>query len=354
MKEYRKLEMVNMISKIVATGSVDGVATTAAALRTISNNFRRYGEDVDVEFTQAFQVDKIDPSAWESGQKILFVDLAVNNQNPSMTVEFLRRISAAGHEIVGIADEHDADAWENAFADAGLDYFDELALKPVSQNKSDIKSSGALLREWLEGYDGELEEYMCRHNGHNPYQLLTHDSHVMELLDAADAGDRMDFSTHFGGLINQAVKSKIWDNSRRVHLAKHFAKNYEPDETILNWVAEYEAILETHKEIIADSKDLGDKICRINAVGKVVDMTTLMSQLYKEYKVVIVEGEVFNKDLGKKEVMVSFGCESESGLNILQPIKDAGISAGGFASKANIALADEAAAIEAVRAALTA
>ncbi len=354
MGEYRKLEMIELVSRIIATGSVDGIAATAAALRTINSHFRRYGDYVDVEFTQAFQVNKIDPNAWEPNQKVLFVDLAVNNQDPSMTVDFLRRISAAGHEVVGIADEHDAEAWRQAFVDADLDYFDKLALKPASQDKSEIESSGALLKEWLGDYDGELEEYMFRHNGHNPYQLMTHDSHTVELLDAADAGDRRDFSTHFGGLINQAVKSQIWDNSRREYLAKHFAKDYEPDEKIMGWVAEYEAILETHEEIIADGKNLGDKIYRIDAVGKTVDMTTLMDQLYKDHDVVIVEGEVFNKDLGKKERMASFGCESESGLNILQALKDAGISAGGFASKANIALADEEAAIEAVRAALTA
>jgi len=305
------------INHIVATGSVDGVLTTAALLRVIGNL------EVGIEFTQAFQVDKIDPTRWDPGCQIAFVDLAVNNKAPEMTADFVRLIRDAGHEIVAIIDEHDAKAW-GQIVDP-----EALLIAPVSQAEGDIKSSGALLLSIL--YDEADEQ-------------------TRELCEAADAGDRMDFTAHFGGLVNQAVKSAIWDNSRRVYLARYFAENREPDEKILNWVAEYEEILRTHDEVLANREDLRDGIVRIDCTGKVVDMTTLMGQVYSlpGVKVCIIRGEMFNPAKKTKEIMASFGTRIK-GFDILSAIKDAGISAGGFASKANVSLEDEAKAIEVAR-----
>lgn len=309
---------------IVSVGSVDGVCTSAAALRTVCQ------PDTEIIFTQAFTVDKIDPTAWKPNRQVLFVDLAVNNRDESMTVDFLRRITAAGHQIVGVLDEHSREDWEQAFSEAGLS-FDDLLIEPVSQATGDIKSSGALLLSLL---GDEVDE------------------HTGELLGAADAGDRMDFTTHFGGLINRAVKSKIADDSRRVYLAKHFSQNAQPDETILGWMAEYDKILENHQEIIASRQDLGDGIIRVVTTDLAVDMTTLMSELYKlGAKVVIVEGMAFNKSVGRPTLQIAFGA-SNNQLDILNAIKTAGITASGFAAKANVEPEDEAAALVAVRALL--
>jgi len=163
----------------------------------------------------------------------------------------------------------------------------------------------------------------------------------------------MDFSTHFGKLTNQSIKSAIWDNSRRIYLARHFAENREPDEKILGWMAEYEAILRTHDKILTNREDLGNEIVRIDCTGKIVDMTTLMGQIYSlsGVKVCIVRGEMFNPAKKCKEVMASFGTRIK-GFDILATIKDAGVPASGFASKANVSLENEANAIEAVRRAL--
>ena len=176
--------MKKLFNLIVSVGSVDGVCTSAAALRTVCQ------PDTEIIFTQAFTVDKIDPTAWKPSRKVLFVDLAVNNRDEAMTVDFLRRIIAAGHQIVGVLDEHCREDWEQAFSEARLS-FDDLLIEPVSQATGEIKSSGALLL----------------------YILGIVDEHTEELLGAADAGDRMDFTTHFGGLVNRAVKSKIADDS---------------------------------------------------------------------------------------------------------------------------------------------
>jgi hypothetical protein len=309
---------------IVSVGSVDGICTSAAALQTICQ------PETDIIFVQAFTVDKIDPTTWKPNSQVLFVDLAVNNRDETMTVDFLRRIIAAGHQIVGVLDEHSREDWQKAFSEAGLS-FDDLLIEPVSQATGDIKSSGALLLSLLAK---EVDE------------------HTGELLGAADAGDRMNFDTHFGGLVNKAVKSKIADDSRRVYLAKYFAENTQPDKTILGWIAEYDEILRNHQEIIAGRQDLGDNIVRVKTTNLAVDMTTLISELYKlGTKIVVVEGMAFNKSVGHPTLQISFG-SSNSQLDILGAIKAAGITSSGFASKANVDPADEAAALAVVQALL--
>jgi len=310
--------LISAVNFVLSVGSVDGVCTSAAVLRNAS-------EGAGLAFCQAFTVDKIDPAAWGEGKNVLFVDLAVNNRDEVMTVAFLTRVQAAGHQIVGVLDEHSAEDWAKAFEAA------DLAIKPVSQNTGDIKSSGALLLSLLGNEADEQTKELCL---------------------AADAGDRMDFSTRFGGIVNQAVKSAIADDSRRVYLARHFAVSGEPDEKITGWIAEYEQILVSHDEIVAAKIDLGNGIHRVVATGRTVDMTTLMSRLYREgAKVVVLEGEAFNKALGRKTVQVSFGT-GDRNLDLLSIVKEAVPTASGFAQKANVDPEHEEAALTAIRQAL--
>jgi hypothetical protein len=316
--------MFKKINMIVAVGSVDGVLTSAAVLRNAN-------PEAEIIFTQAFTVDKIDVDAWKPGRQVLFVDLAVNNRDEAMTVGLLQRIVEAGHQIIGVLDEHNAEDWAKTFANADLAY-DDLVINPVSQANGDIKSSGALLLSLL----GDEADEQTR-----------------ELCLAADAGDRMDFSAHFSGLVNQAVKSRIADDSRRVYLARHFAFNREADDVIHGWVGEYEVILANHAAIIAGRVDLGNGIVRVDAIGRVVDMTTLMGDLYKlpGVRVVALAGEAFNKILGRKTVQISFGCREK--LNLLGIVKDTVPTASGFAFKANVDPEFEEVAIAAIRIALT-
>lgn len=318
--------MFNSVNFVLSVGSVDGVCTSAAVLRNVAPH-------ADINFCQAFTVDKVDPTAWGEERNVLFVDLAVNNRDESMTVDFLRRVKAAGHQVVGVLDEHNAEDWRKAFAAAELS-FDELVIRPVSQDDGDIKSSGALLLSLLGDEADEQTRKLC---------------------EAADAGDRMDFSTHFGGVVNQAVKSRVADDSRRVYLAKHFAQNRDADETINGWIAEYEAILATHEEIVEARKELGNGIVRISAVGKIVDMTTLMKTIYDlGYQIVLTEGEMFDKAAGKKTRQIAFGCKPGLKLDAVATIKAAGVECSGFAAKANVKPEDEEAALAAVRSALAA
>jgi hypothetical protein len=323
-KEITMKESLQSVNFVLSVGSVDGVCTSAAVLRNTNPG-------ADIGFCQAFTVDKVDPATWGDRRNVLFVDLAVNNRDEAMTQDFLRRVKAAGHQIIGVLDEHNAEDWHKAFASAELS-FDELGIKPVSQDEGGIKSSGALLLSIL---GDEADEQTC------------------ELCEAADAGDRMDFSTHFGGVVNQAVKSRIADDSRRVYLAKHFARNHDVDATINGWIAEYEAVLATHEEIVDARQDLGDRIVRISAVGKTVDMTTLMKTVYElGYSVVLTEGEMFDKAAGKKTRQIAFGCAPGLKLDAVATIKAAGVECSGFAAKANVKPEDEQVALTAVRAAL--
>ena len=320
------INVLNSVNTVLAVGSVDGVCTSTAVLRNAA-------PDADVNFCQAFTVDKVDPTTWGDRRRVLLVDLAVNNRDETMTQDFLRRVKAAGHTIVGVMDEHDAEAWQKAFAAAEL-AFEDLAVKPVSQDDGDIKSSGALLLSLLGNETDEQTRELCL---------------------AADAGDRMDFTSHFGGIVNQAVKSRIWDDSRRIYLARYFAQNHYPDEKIGGWIAEYQTILATHEEIVEARVDLGDDIVRITAVGKTVDMTTLMQELYNlGYEVVLTEGEMFDKAAGKKTRQIAFGVKPGVKLDAVATIKAAGVQCSGFAAKANVKPEDEMAALSAIHSALVA
>jgi hypothetical protein len=305
---------------VVAVGSVDGVCTTAAVLRRCVAS-----PEADVVFTQAFTVDQVDVSTWGPSRRVLFVDLAVNNRDKSMTVGFLLRIKDAGHTVVGILDEHNSKDWYWACEQAGIP-FEDLIIRPVTQRRALIDSSGAFLLSLL---GDEVDE------------------HTRELCEAADAGDKMDFTTHFGSMVNSSVKSKMADDSRRVHLARHLANQREPDQDIQQWMSEYEKILANHEEIVAARIEITEKVVCINTVGKDVDMTTLMGTLYKHpflYDLVVVEGEFHSKSAGAKTRQIGLGCNFFPKIDLVTIIRDAGIEVSGFASKANIRPEDQAAA----------
>lgn len=306
--------ILRTITTIISVGSVDGILTTAALLRIIGNS------NVTVQFTQAFTVDKVDVSTWQPNQKVALVDLAVNNREPQMTASFVQRIRDAGHEIVAVCDEHDRDGWLGI-----LGSFDGLVIEPQSQRESFYRSSGAVLKAAL---GDEADE------------------HTTMLCNAADQADRMNF-VGVGELANQAVKSKISDDTRRDYLARHFASSVEPDSTIRNWIKEYEAILANHQAILDGKVDLGDGIVRASSIGKVVDITTLMMSLYNGgARVVILECEIFDKVLGCKTIQIIFGTNEK--LDLLAIIKVTA-EASGFAQKVNVPLKHEEAAITAIR-----
>lgn len=313
------LNRLSQVDQIVAVGSVDGVATTAAFLSWKM-------EIVPVTFTQAFEVDKIDISGWEPNRQVLFIDLAVNNQMVEMTADFVKKVRAAGHTIVAIIDEHDAQHWQQVLGET----WDSLAVKPVSQKEGVFKSSGALLRYVL---GPEVTE------------------HSLELLDAADAADRFNFDTRFGQMINQAVKSRIGDNTRRVHLAEWLAFHSEPDEKIQGWIQEYQQLLENHAAVIEKATwVVPGKMLRVKTDGVKVDMSGLTVQLYRVAPVVVLEATAYHKPSGGHVPMVAF-MTNQQDLDLVSALTgvDGVELLGGFASKVNVTPASEAAATEVIK-----
>ncbi|MCX6718761.1 MAG: hypothetical protein NTZ38_00030 [Candidatus Taylorbacteria bacterium] len=326
---------VKDVNQIVAVGSVDGILTTAALLRYIGNPC------VGLVFCQAFTVDKLDISGWKPSSRVAFVDLAVNNRDKKMTADFVHRVREAGHQIVAVCDEHCREDWLEC-----IGTFDGLLIEPVSQAQAQPKSStGKILSS------GALLLVAMNSDVSKDTTDCPLDEHARVLCHLADEADQMRFMT-IGNTVNKAVKSRIGDDSRRVYLARHFAQYLESDDTIKGWVAEYDAILRTHEEILAAKQDLGNGIVRVNAVGRTIDMTTLMSQLYGSgVRVVVLEGEMFDKSInsgkGGKVRMVSFGTNEK--VDLLTCIKAVVPTASGFAQKVNIAPESDAVALEAVR-----
>ena len=245
-----------------------------------------------------------------------------------MTISFVQALLDAGHELVGVCDEHDATAWSEVFTAVGIN-LDSLIVKPCSQRDGGFSSSGALLAATFADTLGD---------------------HAKALCADANAADHMDFSGKFASVANQAVKSKIQDNSRRVHIAKVFSASSEADEKILGWIKEYDVLLAANKSLVDTRENLGDGIVRIDATGKVIDMTSLMADVYAldGVRVLILVGESYNKERGCKVVQHAFGTRDKS-LDLQAALKGAGINAGGFAQKANVDPADADAAIEVVR-----
>lgn len=318
------LSQIVSTNLVISVGSVDGICTAAALLRLIGEG------EVGVQFCQAFTVDKVDPSKWADGQKVAFVDLAVNNRDKSMTVDFIRRIREAGHEIVAVIDEHNKADWTEILGDEGIAY---LAIKPESQKEDErFGSSGAVLSEAL--IEAGVE---C-------------DMHTSALLEAADQADRGNFDTHFGKMVNEAVKSNIRDDARRVHIARHLAESQEPSSEMLGWVEEYQVILANHEKILGAAEDLGDGIFRASALGKIVDMTSLMFAFYRRgARVIALEGEFYVPAEKGKRVLIGFGTNDKS-LDLLTAVKEAELDyTGGFAQKVNVELHHSDQAIGAIR-----
>lgn len=306
---------------IVATGSVDGILTTAAFLNFVQD----YSSPVII-FTQPFLVDKIDLTSWEPNRQVVFIDLAVDNSPGSTkTADFVRRIE--GHQIIAVIDEHDADAWKGVLGEK----FDRLLIWPKSQKDGFYTSSGKVFKYWVEA----MQSTFC-------------DPHAHDLCEAADQADRQVFEG-IGEVVNKAVKTAIFDNNRREYLTRYFATHTEFDEKIYGWLAEYSEMEINHSAIIAGKVDLGNGIWKISSVGKLADATTLFALCYKAgAKIVVLKNTMFSKTKNQKTPMLSIASSNKS-LDILATLQSAEVPASGFASKANLELEEEERAIKVIR-----
>ena len=316
--------LLPVVNVLVSVGSIDGMAASAAYLRQINKR------DVQLIFTQAFQVNKIEIAKWPPNSQVGFIDLGVNNEgtspNPQMTIDFVKSVYELGHKIRFIADGHGKQAWKEVLEKCDHQ-LDELAIQP--ENREECSSSCAVLKKVI----GESA-----------------DSHTKDLLTAGEEADKMNFETTLGHIFNACTKSNITDTSRRVHVVQHVAFNETIDAKMLDWMGEYNEMKRNLPTILASRQDLGDGISLYDCTVGRHDAKAVFQAAYKKGPIVVLKGTpVFVA--GKPQRGVSIAT-NDNKLNILKIVQDVGISAGGMAAKANFALEHQDAAIEAVRKAI--
>jgi hypothetical protein len=315
------------VNVIIAVGSVDGMAGAAACIRHSGNS------DVQLVFTQAFQVNTIDMSKWPENSKVGLVDLGVNNEgqspNPQLTIDFVNKIYGLGHTILFIADEHGKEAWQNVLTSCGHDK-SELTIRP--KNREKYGSSCAILQKKL----GDAANTNV---------------HTQRLLQAGHEGDQMKFDTPFGKIFNNGVKSNMMDPTRRPYIVQHMVQNETPDAKIQGWMDEYTEMEANLPKILASGEDLDDGIFLYDcSIGR-HDATALFREAYKHSSIVVLsDTNVFIQ--GRMQVGVSIATNKKD-LNVLEIVQKAGVLSGGMPAKANFAQQDREAAISAVRSALT-
>lgn len=315
------IQSIKDVTTIVSAGSVDGVLATAAFLRMM-NKFAgsRVSDAVEIIFTQPHLVNTIKVDNWPKERKVVLLDLAVNNRDENMSKAFVDKITAQGHTILGIADEHDRAAW------AKFVKIDELLIQP--QTRGGVYTSAcAILR-----------------------QAFNNDEAVAQMLEDGDKADAMQFKG-FAESTNNAVKSAITSAPRREHIARHFAVANELSAQMTSWAQEY-VQMETNKPlIIATREDLG----AINGISMgyyngnigVHDATAVFSEAYKKDQVAFL-ATTRAEASGLAQVITI--ATSEKRLDLTKSLTEAGIiHLGGMAARMSIKVEDKEKAINAVR-----
>lgn len=246
MSDISKLLTVN---QIVAVGSVDGILTTAALLSFIGPE-----KNVYVQFTTAATVNNLPIGLWRPARRVALVNVGVNFNDLFTTRVFIDRLCRSGHRIVAVIDEHARDLWQAVLAPYCA--MSDLAVEPQTQSiNSDIRSSGAVL---LNALGAQVTD------------------HQRALLLAADAADRGNFSPPLANIVNRSIKPDLYNQRRRVYLARHLAASAEPDAAIRQWMAEYLPLQQRAQDIWHARTNLGEGVIRLALDPRPVDMTDLI------------------------------------------------------------------------------
>ncbi|MGH2612494.1 MAG: hypothetical protein ACRDFB_05535, partial [Rhabdochlamydiaceae bacterium] len=178
----------------------------------------------------------------------------------------------------------------------------------------------------------------------------TADFHTQQLLQDGNKADQMNFNTPFGKIFNEGVKSNLADPQRRPYMVQYMAQHDTPDTKIQGWMNEYVQMEANLPKILASRHDLGDGISSYDGTIGRHDATAIFKEAYKEGPIVVLTGTTVFIE-GKMQVGVSIATNNPN-LNVLKIIQNANILASGMPAKANFALENEQAAINAVRAAI--
>lgn len=279
------------IVNIVSVGSIDGILTTAALVRLCREGLAGFWGSPCVHWTQAFTVDRLRPEEWDQGA-VALVDLGVNNRDRQMTLDFVRRLLAAGHRIVAVIDEHGADAWASVLAEAGIE-MGSLCITPADRG-SQIHSSGDILEAYLYDQSGQgLAPGVARP------RISPQADRLCRFASASDLGQfgktpypdpELIVFPHW--LANAVIKPAIQDDSRRDALVAYYSGANESVAALaklLGWAAEYEQMQRRTAALLDLARDYhGVLRVDLSEEDGQVDMTALSVALQARADVVCV------------------------------------------------------------------
>jgi hypothetical protein len=245
---------------VVCHGDGDGIIGAAVVARNVG--------DAEIIITQPFLLDKLNLDAFD---KVYVVDIAVNNKNPGMTLEFVEKY---GGKIVFWADHH-----------VGSKVLARLIGKKVIVDEAEPSCVSLL--------------------AHNSFDV------PKEWLDAANASDRpIDFSpTVLSERYNKAFKAALVElqNGNKTiveEIQLAFIKELATEEQsalITKYNDQYLVVMNNTKIAV---ESLGDFLpgVGITIANAKIDMTTLCTLGYKKYPIVVIQ---FNSVKGEPITLVA-------------------------------------------------
>lgn len=224
--------------------------------------------------TEPFTIDKtykklLEINIAERGMLYL-VDVAPNNKNMKMTIDFYNQISLQYPSVV-MFDHHNG--WEQV-------NFEKNCRVMVDKN---APSCAGFLFKTFEfskcGFDSNEAEKLKR---------------LADDADIIDSGGADGLSPD-GELIYKALKADLKNENLRIEMLEYLLntlqghKNLKTYEKFSGLARDYEKILEYSYGLIKNLKELRHGICFLNVGSAPCDITSIMRKCYEKYKIVIIE-----------------------------------------------------------------
>lgn len=264
------------INLIVAVGSPEGVAVSAALMNAAGNQ-------IPVVFTRNLCLN---PKTWEKGRNVTLVGLTANEETKAL----VDKICNAGHNISGVIDKSGKESWAELVPN-----FETLDIKPGMK----CESTGLALINALGS---------------------TITPHAKTMCETADKLENCTMQFDNGSIaemINCCIGSDAEDMTRCKELANHFAFRNDSDNRIEGWISEYKSVVANNKQVIENGIEIAPQIFEVNVTNKRVDMRGLTADLLQTYPVVAA----LNKD--RRQLTIS--ANVQGGGNLPNLMKREGI-----------------------------
>lgn len=296
------------INRIIFRASTDGTLTTAALLRIIRS--QHPGQKVVLDVVDYGVVDTLFEQNWESAQRIAMVNFGVLERNVARMMMIVLEIERAGHRIDAIIDEHGANYWHRIVGDRR---FERLLVKPETRSEKKVASSGAVLRNALNGW--------C------------HDPHTIELLRAADDADHGRFRHPIADLCNRAIKGARAlhngkGNSHIVFMAERFSRAVEPNRRMREDLRAYDRLVAPgNAATLATLRTLAPGIVVVDRRGRYIDRTRLHLHILEAHNAqVVIFKEYFEGGVIAYRVCVDGFLPASRRIPLAKLVETAGIT----------------------------